>query len=85
MNTPELHKLALACSQGASNVRAIVRELSSVLDEIPRGQYRDSLDLKIVIGQLSYLVGDSLGPNATTIKHFRQQFKIRTDCGEHLS
>ena len=74
-STPELHKLAMACWQGACNVRAIVRELSAVLDEIPGGQCRDSLDLKIVIGQLSYLLGESLGPDERTVKRFQEQFK----------
>ena len=71
--TPELHKLALACWDGACNVRGIVRELAAVINEIPGGQYRDSVDLKIIVGQLSFLVGETLGPSERAIADFRKE------------
>ena len=69
---PELHKLALACWDGACNVRGIVRELAGVINEIPAGQCRDSVDLKIIVGQLSFLVGETLGPSERAIADFRK-------------
>ena len=40
MSTPELHKLAVNCHNGASSLLAVVRELSAVIGEVPPGQER---------------------------------------------
>jgi len=71
MNTPGLHSLAQACWQGACNPHGIIRSLAANIGEIPPGQCGDSLDLKIILGQLSFLVGESLGPREETCAQFR--------------
>ena len=71
MNTPNLHRLAQACWHGACNPHGIIRSLAEHIGEIPPGACRESLDLKIVLGQLSFLVGESLGPREETCAEFR--------------
>ncbi len=72
MNTPNLHSLAQACWQGACNPHGIIRSLGDCIGEIPPGKCRESLDLKIILGQLSFLVGESLGPQEETCAEFRK-------------
>ncbi|HEY1801916.1 MAG TPA: hypothetical protein VGG46_13380 [Terriglobales bacterium] len=73
MKTPELHKLAVHCHNGACNLRAIVRELSAVVGEVPPGQEQQCVDLKIIVGHCSFLVGESLGPTAETLERFEER------------
>lgn len=73
MNTPKLHSLAEACWQGACNPHGIIRSLAESIGEIPPGKCGESLDLKIVLGQLSFLVGESLGPTEATCAEFRKE------------
>jgi hypothetical protein len=70
MSTPKLHSLAQACWQGACNPHGIIRSLGECIGEIPPGKCRESLDLKMVLGQLSFLVGESLGPREETCAQF---------------
>ena len=71
MNTPNLHRLAHACWHGACNPHGIIRSLAENIGEIPPGKCPESLDLKIILGQLSFLVGKSLGPREETCTEFR--------------
>jgi hypothetical protein len=41
-----------------------------VIGEIPPGRCKESLDLKIILGQLSFLVGESLGPSEHATSEF---------------
>jgi hypothetical protein len=72
MDTPKLHALAVACHNGACNVPALIRALAATINEIPRGRIAESVELKIILGQLSFLAGDSLGPNERALTHFRK-------------
>ena len=78
MNSPKLHKLAVHCYDGACNLRAIVRELAAVIGELPPGEEKQSVDLRIVLGQCSFLVGESLGPTMETLEEFEERL------GKHL-
>ncbi len=69
--TPQLHRLAAACHNGACNPHGIIRSLGEAINEVPPGQCRQSTDLKIIIGQLSYLLGESAGPTEQTIQDFK--------------
>lgn len=82
MNTPELHRLAVHCYNGACNLRAITRELSAVIGEVPPGEEKQSVDLKIVIGQLSFLVGESLGPSMESLEQFRERLNGYLNLGD---
>jgi len=64
MNT--LKELAAGCNNGACNPHGIINSLAKAMSDVPFGQARDSIELKIVIGQLSFLLGESAGPTAET-------------------
>jgi hypothetical protein len=72
MSTPKLHCLAQACWQGACNPHGIIRSLGECIGEVPPGKCPESLDLKIILGQLSFLIGESLGPREETCAQFRE-------------
>jgi hypothetical protein len=81
MNTPNLHRLAHACWQGACNPHGIIRSLAEAIGEIPPGKYRESLNLKIILAQLSFLVGETLGPREETCAEFRESDQpVRTEA-----
>ncbi len=62
MNSP-LRELADACYNGACNPHGIINSLPEAMKEIPPGHCKDSVELKIILGQLSFLVGESFGPS----------------------
>jgi hypothetical protein len=74
--TPDLNRLARACYNGACNIRGLVRSLNESLGEIPPGREKESVDLKIILGQLSFLAGDNLGPSEMALEQFRQENKL---------
>ena len=67
---PSLHEIALACHNGASNHVGLLNSLAEVLKETPASLWRGSLDLKYVIGHISFLLGESLGPSEATVRKF---------------
>jgi hypothetical protein len=66
-----LQSLANACYNGACNPHGIINALPEAMKEIKPGQARDSVELKIIIGQLSYLLGESLGPSTDAIQAYK--------------
>jgi hypothetical protein len=68
MNTPKLHELAVACKYGAYNPHGIIRSLSEAIKEVPHGKCPESADLKMIVGQLSFLLGETLGPSEQAMK-----------------
>jgi len=70
MDTPKLHELVVACKYGAHNPHGIIRSLGEAINEVPHGKCPESADLKMIIGQLSFLLGENLGPSEQTIKLF---------------
>jgi hypothetical protein len=84
MDTPKLHALAVACHNGACNLPALARALAATIDEIPRGRITESVDLKIILGQLSFLAGDSLGPSEQALADFRQAVD-HCDVAPHIN
>ena len=62
----KLQQLAAGCNNGACNPHGIIHSLAEAMSDVPFGQAKDSLDLKIIIGQLSYLLGESAGPSTET-------------------
>jgi len=61
INSP-LRELAHACHQGACNPQGIINSLAESIKEIPQGRCKESTELKIIVGHLSFLLGESLGP-----------------------
>lgn len=66
-----LEELAEHCYIGACNPRGILRSLAEALAEYPEGF--GSVEYKIVLGQLSYLCGESLGPTMEALKEFKDK------------
>ena len=67
-----LHEIALACHSGACNHVGLLNSLADALKETPADLWRGSLDLKYVIGHVSFLLGESLGPSEATVREFSQ-------------
>ena len=67
-----LSELADACFHGACNPHGIFNSLPEAIKEIPPGQRRDSAELKIILGQLSFLLGESLGPTEQALNAYRE-------------
>ena len=74
----KLRNLADACANGACNVGGLLRSLSEAAAEIPHGQARDSVELKIIIGQISYLIGESLGPTSEALDAWNKAIAAET-------
>ncbi len=66
----KLRELAEACHNGACNPHGIINALPDAMKEIPFGRARESVELKIILGQLSFLVGESLGPSMEALQEF---------------
>lgn len=67
---PGLTSLADACLHGACNVSGIAISFGECIAEA--GPEKTSHPaVKIVVGQLSFLLGESLGPREETIEAFR--------------
>lgn len=67
----KLTELAAACDNGACNVYAILRSLGEALDETTPSKIRDDARIKIIIGQVSFLIGESLGPSESAYAQYR--------------
>lgn len=61
-----IQQLAAGCNAGACNPHGIINSLAKAMSDVPFGRAAESVELKIVIGQLSYLLGESVGPSAET-------------------
>lgn len=59
---PKLAELADACNTGACNSYALIKHLGERVAELQFGEVRGHPAIKIILGQLSYLAGESLGP-----------------------
>lgn len=73
MSTPKLHELAVACHNGACNPRAILVDLGKRIVEDSVASIHDNLDIKYIIGQVSFLLGESLGPTEKTVREFMER------------
>ena len=71
----KLRELALACQAGACNPHGLIRSLGEAISEVPFGQARNSVELKYVLGHLSFLVGESLGPSTEVCEALERSTK----------
>ena len=69
-NCPALTSLADHCLNGACNSGALILSLAESIVSLPFTERRDHTAVKIVLGQLSYLAGESLGPREETIQAY---------------
>jgi hypothetical protein len=70
--TPKLDDLADACWNGACNTGALLRSLGEAAHELDFGQATKHPAVPIILGQLSYLIGESAGPSEKAIDIWKQ-------------
>ncbi len=77
-----LRELAEACNNGACNTYALIIAFGQAIKEgwesdmLPR-QAKDSVEIKVILGQLSYLVGESCGPSFDALEKFNETMSER--------
>lgn len=69
---PQLTELADACLNGACNTGAIIRSAGRAVDELRSDEVKHHPAIKIILGQVSFLVGESLGPTTEALHAFEQ-------------
>jgi hypothetical protein len=67
---PLLKELANACNNGACNSVAIIRYLSDATKELQPFEVKNHPAVKIVLGQLSFLADESIGPSSEAMKEW---------------
>lgn len=60
---PQLAALAQGCNNGACNVSGIVLSLADGVIELQAHERNSHPAVKIVVGHLSYLLGEGIGPS----------------------
>lgn len=67
----QLHDLASLCWGGACNVLAIATQLGRAVDGLTQTEVRDHPATPIALGQLSFLVGEGIGPSEQAVARWR--------------
>ena len=68
---PKLAELAAACNAGACNFGALSRALGTCIDELPHGQASCHPAIKVILGQLTYLADETLGPSFEALNDYQ--------------
>jgi len=68
---PKLAALAEACCNGACNPGGLIRSFPAAIDELPVGSVAAHPAVKVILGQLSYLCGESVGPTTQAFEEYR--------------
>jgi hypothetical protein len=75
MSAKQLHDLARACHNGACNPRAVLVSLGDAIREAGLVNIKDNLDVKYVVGHVSFLLGESLGPSQQVVEEFSRKLE----------
>lgn len=75
MKKSPLVELSEACNNGACNAWAILRSLGQALEQEKVHSLKEDLNVKIIIGQVSYLLGESAGPTVETLQAWNKARK----------
>lgn len=67
---PKLADLAAACHNGACNVGGLLRGVSEAAAELPAGEAKDHPAVKLILGQISFLCRESMGPTSEAIREY---------------
>jgi hypothetical protein len=67
----KLSELAFHAYNGACNPLALIVSLAESVKGMSQDQMRKSTEVKIVVGQISYLLGESCGPTSETLGEYR--------------
>jgi hypothetical protein len=68
---PALSALADGCMRGACNPGALIRAFGRAIDELPPVEVAEHPAVKVILGQISYLAGESLGPSIAALDAYR--------------
>lgn len=74
--SPLLTDLADACNNGACNMGGIIRSLGKAIDEVQFGHAQVHPALKVILGQLSFLCGESIGPSTEAYDAYNDWRKL---------
>jgi hypothetical protein len=75
MKNLALQNLAFHSWNGACNPLAIINSLPKAIEGMSQDEVRNSIEVKIVVGQLAFLLGESIGPSAKTALEYTEQIK----------
>jgi hypothetical protein len=64
---PKLKELAAHCENGACNMYTLIHALDEAVSELRTEEIRDHPAVKMILGQLTYLCGETLGPTSEAI------------------
>ena len=70
--TPDLLRLAEASWGGACNPYALIRSLGEAIAELQPWEIAEQPAVKIVLGQIEYLCGESAGPTTAALEAYRE-------------
>lgn len=66
----DLKLLAFHCFNGACNPLAIINNLPKAIEGMTQDECRESIEVKIIVGQLSFLLGESIGPSSDVMQAY---------------
>lgn len=69
-NAPKLRELAKHANNGACNPLALIHGLSEAVMKISQQECRDSIEVRIILGQITFLLGESAGPTSEAMKAY---------------
>ena len=69
----KLTELAAACYNGACNPLGIINAMPEAIKGLSQDEARSSVKLKMIIGQLSFLLGESLGPTFEALDAYKKE------------
>lgn len=67
---PKLKELADACNNGACNTLALLRSLGEAVGELQQHEVKDHPAVKCILGQVSFLAGESIGPTTEVLDDY---------------
>lgn len=77
---PKLTQLAEGCVHGACNVGALLICLGEDLREIPFAERGKHPAVKYIVGHVSYLLGESLGPTTKAVQDYEEWRFYQTEA-----
>lgn len=72
---PKLQALAHACNSGACNPAGLINSLPEAVREISPFEVKTHPAVKCIIGQISYLLGQSTGPTVEALEECQAWLK----------
>jgi len=69
---PQLTALADACNDGACNLPALIRSFGAAIEDVPIRQVGDHPAVKCILGHLSFLCGESVGPSSQAWQAYKE-------------